>query len=113
MTNPRVVVLRSRSLYIEGLRSLLNDHEGLELNSVDADQRNAMECIRSFCPEVVILDSWDATVTPNLTIPQILNENPGAKVISIDPTTFEMSIFYRQQVKAANLEELVEVIAAF
>lgn len=82
--NIKIMVLSNQSLYIDALKSLLNtENKDFNVDGITTSENNVSESIKSFAPEIILLDAngmgkniWDFL---NLTHKQ----NPAVKIIML------------------------------
>jgi len=74
MADARVVILSTRSLFVEGVANRLKQHLPEErVKVVDARQTDALEQVIAAQPTSVILDATDAEATKNCPLSKMLN----------------------------------------
>ena len=111
MAGPRVVILSSRSLFVEGVASRLKQHLPEEnVQVVDARQSDALEQVVAAQPTSVILDATDADVTKNCPLSKLLNALPLLKVIRLDPQQNKIQVVISEQRSVDQVSDLIEVI---
>ena len=67
----------------EGLRALIERHDGLEVVADAEDGRTALELARKLCPGVAIVDVGMPGLNGIETTRRIVAEVPGVKVIAL------------------------------
>jgi len=111
MADPRVVILSSRSLFVEGVAKRLKQHlPENDVQVVDARQKNALEQVIAAQPTSVILDATDADVYRNCPLSKLLNVLPLIKVIRLDPQQDKIQIVISEQRSVDQVRDLVQVI---
>jgi len=111
MADPRVVILSSRSLFVEGVAKRLKQHlPENDVQLVDARQANALEQVIAAQPTSVILDATDADVYRNCPLSKLLNILPLIKVIRLDPQQDKIQIVISEQRSVDQVSDLIEVI---
>jgi len=111
MATAHVVILSTRSLFVEGVakrlkRQLPEEH----MQVVDARQADALEQVVAARPTIVILDATDAEATRNCPLSKMLNALPKLKVIRLDPQKDQIQVVVSEQRAVEQVSDLIEVI---
>ncbi|MBI4308103.1 MAG: hypothetical protein HY684_04790 [Chloroflexi bacterium] len=109
MRTTRVVLLTNRSLLSAGVGRLLQAIQGVELVIVAGDDPDAGGKIRQVAPQVIILDSCDASLGEE-PILRILDQYPRAKVIALNLNHHGIDVYQMRRLKQANLDGLLAAI---
>ena len=111
MAGPCVVILSTRSLFVEGVASRLKQHLPEEaVIVVDARQINALEQVVIAQPTSVILDATEAEATRNCPLSKMLNALPLLKIIRLDPQQDKIQVVTSEQRSVEQVSGLIEVI---
>jgi hypothetical protein len=111
MADARVVILSTRSLFVEGVANRLKQHLPEErVKVVDARQTDALEQVIAAQPTSVILDATDAEATKNCPLGKMLNALPLLKVIRLDPQKDKIQVVVSEQRVVEQVSDLIEVI---
>ena len=111
MADARVVILSTRSLFVEGVANRLKQHLPEErVKVVDARQTDALEQVIAAQPTSVILDATDAEATKNCPLSKMLNALPLLKVIRLDPQKDKIQVVVSEQRVVEQVSDLIEVI---
>lgn len=105
-----VVVLYGASLFVAGVETSLRDRPGLDVVRIDSALPDAGRRLKFLRPDVIIFDSGDARLDALPGMTQLLRENPGVMVISLDLTSNEVTVLSGQQRLATKVEDLIEAI---
>ncbi|MBI3361508.1 MAG: hypothetical protein HY023_10400 [Chloroflexi bacterium] len=109
----RVVVLSHRSLFAGGIASRLRERADLvDVQTVDASLPDALDQLRAVAPAFVVVDVAD-TAADRISIGQVLDLLPEARVIRIDPGSDHVQICSRVRRRARGVDELIEVMRQF
>ena len=111
MPKPVVVVLSTRTLYVEGvLRRLQEQSEQIDTRVVDARQPDALGTIAAANPSAIIFDTSDEHSNLHCPLNEILRLVPEAKIISLDPGEGGFQVVTSQQHAGGDVQDLLEVI---
>ena len=111
MATAHVVILSTRSLFVEGVAKRLKQHLPEEyVQVVDARQADALEQVVAARPTSVILDATDLEATQHCPLSKMLNALPWLKVIRLDPNQDKIQVVTSQQYPLAQVNGLLEVI---
>lgn len=79
----KIILVDDHKIMREGLRNLLEREEGMQIIAEASDGRTAVRLTRDLLPDLVVMD----TIMPDLNgieaTRQIINENPGIKIIAL------------------------------
>jgi DNA-binding NarL/FixJ family response regulator len=79
----RVVIVDDHQAVRDGLRALVNDQNDMEVSAEATNGPDALECVRTLCPSVVLMDvsmpGWSGVTTTR----KILAECPDTKIIAV------------------------------
>ena len=111
MATAHVVILSTRSLFVEGVAKRLKQHLPEEhVQVVDARQTDALEQVIAAQPTSVILDITDVEATQHCPLSKMLNALPWLKVIRLDPNQDKIQVVTGKQYPMAQVNGLLEVI---
>lgn len=111
MATAHVVILSTRSLFVEGVAKRLKQHLPEEhMQVVDARQMDALAQVVAARPTSVILDATDAEAVRNCPLSKMLNALPWLKVIRLDPQKDEIQVVVSEQRVVEQVSDLIEVI---
>jgi len=111
VNNRRVLVIDSDSLLVSGVLSLLREHSGIELTTVNENETELHRQIREAVPQVVITEVERAGEEEGLSITRFLRENPRSTLIVLRPDQLIIEVFRaRRVVKEASLDSLLSII---
>lgn len=106
----RIAVVFHRSLMLEGLVNLLEERAGLEVMSLDPSLVDVAVRLKHLSPEVIIVDGENVGEWPDLTLPQLLADNPEAKVIDVNLDSDEIKVYEQHRVTVGKFDDLLEAI---
>lgn len=104
----RIAAVFHESLMLEGLVNLLEERADLEVTSLDPSVVDVAVRLRQLSPEVIIVDGENFGEWPDLTLPQLLTDNPEAKVIDVSPNRDEIRVYEQHRVTVGKLDDLLE-----
>lgn len=108
-TRRQAALLNNHSLLAAGVQSLLQDVEGLELSVVSTRDPDANQKLLQLAPEVIVLDSGDASLGEG-GIARLASEHPGARIVSLNLRRTGIEIHQVHRIVEANLDGLLEAI---
>ncbi len=107
----QVVALYGASLFMAGVETSLKDRADLDVVRIDITLPNIEKHLKSLCPDVIIFDSDDSSLSSLPRITQLLKEYPEALAIGLDLNTNNtVTVFSSQQHSVTKVEDLVEAI---
>lgn len=104
----RIAVVFHDSLMLEGLVNLLAGRADLEVTSLDPWVVDVAVRLRQLSPEVIIVDGENVGEWPELTLPQLLADSPGAKVIDVNLDSDEIKVYEQHTVTVGKFDDLLE-----
>ena len=111
VAGPRVIVLSSHSLFVEGvatrLRQQLAEHE---VKTVDARQPDVLNLVIAAQPSVVILDATDAEAAQACPVGDLLKALPSLKIIRLHPQQKQIQVVTSEQRVVDEVRDLIDVI---
>ena len=110
MQRERVVLLSYRSVLVAGVWRLLKSVDALDVRAVAIDDPEALETIRRFAPDVIVLDSG-GQATKELTIAQLLGHHPQTKIVSLDLSQTDIDVYRVEHVGESSLDVLLQAIS--
>lgn len=111
MVAPSVVILSSRSLFVEGVASRLRQQAPAVLTqTVDAAAPDALAQVVAHAPQAVILDATDENVAHYCPLNALFNALPTIKVVRLDPQQKMVQVVTSQQHQAEQVSDLLQVL---
>jgi DNA-binding NarL/FixJ family response regulator len=110
MSRFRVFILYNHHLFARGVESLLSKEREVEVVGMERDQRQTLETIRLLDPDVILVDSSTHPEASSITIPEIFQKAPNARVISLSLRENGIDIYDKQHVVASGPQDLLRVI---
>lgn len=110
MPMSRVFILYSHGLFARGVQSLLSRDIQVEVVGMEKDDQQALEKIKALNPDVILVDSGATHTDPCLTISEIFQEVPGARVISLSLQENGIDIYDKHRIVACGPDDLVRAI---
>ena len=111
MARQQVLILYRGSLLAQGIENLLRKERGLDIASL---QMRKEESPGGFAvgvsPDVIIVDTCDLGSRARQAIVDLLEQNPKAKVVCLNPEDGRVEVYHKDQRIATKQEELVEAI---
>ncbi len=108
MRSRRIAVVFHESLMLEGLVNLLQERADLEVTSLDPAVVDVAGRLRHLSPEVIIVDGENLGRWPGLTLPQLLADGPGTKVIDVNLDSDEIKVYEQHRVTIGKFDDLLE-----
>jgi hypothetical protein len=107
----RVVILSSRSIFAEGVASRLRQHlETQAIDVIDVRLPTALERIVANPPSTVILDASDPEVATGDWLDTLLTAMLKLQVVCLDPLQDRMQVVTSRQRPVGQVDELVDLI---
>jgi DNA-binding NarL/FixJ family response regulator len=110
MSRFRVFILYNHHLFARGVESLLSKEREVEVVGMERDQRQTLDKIRLLDPDVILVDSSTHPEASSITIPEIFQKAPNARVISLSLRENGIDIYDKQHVVASGPQDLLRVI---
>ncbi len=111
MSQIRVVILSSRSIFAEGVASRLRQHlETQDVDVIDVRQQSALARIVDDQPSTVILDASDPEVANGDWLDTLLSALPKLQVVCLDPLKDRMQVVTSRQRPVGQVDELIDII---
>ena len=111
MSQIRVVILSSRSIFAEGVASRLRQHlETQDIDVIDIRQHTALASIVADHPSTVILDASDPEVVNGDWLDTLLSALPKLQVVCLDPLQDRMQVVTSRQGPVGQVDELIDII---
>lgn len=110
MTVKRVFILSRRSLFHEGIETLLSQEKGVEIVGHDTEPEGALACIEQFSPDVVIVNLDDPEPVLSQTVLCILRERQDMSIIWLSLQDNSIRIYRGESKEVRQLEDLLNVI---
>lgn len=84
MTKPhRIIIVEDHTILREGLRSLLREHEDLDVVGEAGDGRSAIRCALSKMPDLILMDLSMPKMNGFEAIKEIKKQHPEVKIIAL------------------------------
>jgi len=108
----RVFILSNRSLFTQGVDSLLEREPDLEVVGWETDPDKAIRCIQKIQPDVVILTGEDATQRPSANAVRLFREGlvTKIKIIGLNLQDNTICIYHGEQRVVKEMQDLLKAI---
>lgn len=84
MTDPhRIIIVEDHTILREGLRSLLREHDDIDVVGEAGDGRSAIRCVLSKTPDLVLMDLSMPKMNGFEAIKEIKKQLPEVKIIAL------------------------------
>lgn len=107
---PRVAVLYSHSLLLEGMEAYLRRAGHLEVAGLDVDRPDAWERLRSLRPDAVLMDVSDVQSGHRAALAEFIRANPEIRIIDVRPGRSTADVYQKQEVPAAHPADLLKAL---
>ncbi|HLA97078.1 MAG TPA: hypothetical protein VJL34_01390 [Anaerolineales bacterium] len=106
----RVFILSRRSLFHQGIETLLSQEAELEIVGQDTEPSDAVKCIQTFNPDVIILNLDDPE--PDLSSPVlcVMREKAGIRIVGLSLRENKICVFQGEDKQVHQLEDLFNAI---
>jgi len=106
----RVFILSSESLFDLGLESLLRQEAALEVVGHEADLDQALVRISELSPDVIVVNSTDASCRPTAAMYRLMNGTPQTKIIKLNLKDNTVCIYREEQREVEVVSDLARFI---
>ena len=110
MNLKRVFVLSRRTMFLEGIKTLLSQQEGVEIVGHNTEPEGALECIEKYNSDVVIVNLDDPEPVISQTVLCILREKQDMSIIWLSLQDNIIRIYRGENKQIRQLEDLLRVI---
>lgn len=106
----RIFILSRRTLFHQGIETLLLQEAKLEIVGQDVEPSAAVECIHKFNPDVIILNLDDPE--PDLSSPVlcVMREKTGIRIVGLSLKENKICVFQGEDKQVHQLEDLFNAI---
>ena len=112
MTQPRIAVLSSRTLFAAGMAATLRRRlDRRAFRTFDAQQPEAMEQLVAFRPSVVLLDAADEVVSRRYPLGSLFGALPALTIVLVDPQDEQVQVVTSQQRAIRRMSDIVDLTA--
>ena len=106
----RVFMVACPSLFVMGLERLLREQTELNLVGREADPERALDRIRVFEPDTVVVVDDESVGDPALWIGRVLKQGATHRVVEIQLDENTLTLYHVEKRRMRQVEHLVEVI---
>lgn len=106
----RVFILSSESLFYLGLESLLRQEAALEVVGHEADLDQALVRISELSPDVIIVNSADASCRPTAGMYRLMDGTPGTQIIKLNLQDNTVCMYREEQREVEVVSDLARFI---
>ncbi len=110
MSGKRVFVLSQRSLFHQGIKSLLLQETELDIVGQDTESSAAVACIQKFKPDVIILNLDDPEPDLSSPVMYVLRERTGVRIIGLSLKNNRICVFQGENKEIHQLDDLISAI---
>jgi hypothetical protein len=82
----------------------------VHLSVIDSESTDVQQTIKAESPEVIILDSGDSVIGQKVSLKNLFDWAPEAKVICLDHSSDYAHVFTSFEVPVASAEQLLHII---
>jgi DNA-binding NarL/FixJ family response regulator len=108
----RVALLFRESLMLEGLCTFLEGRSDMQVTSLDPSQPDAAVRLRQWRPEVIIFDGEAVGEWSDFAVPQLLVENPQARLIDVNRHVSQIAVYEHHTVSLRGIDDLLAAFVA-
>lgn len=106
-----VFILYENTLFARGLERLLRQ-EGVKVVGMAVNDKQALDQIKKFGPDLIIVEAGTGKCEPVITLCQFLIEEKPCRVLRLSPEDNAASLYICRRWTANTAEELVNGIAS-
>jgi chemotaxis response regulator CheB len=106
----RIFILSRRTLFHQGIETLLLQEAKLEIVGQDTKPSDAVDCIQKFNPDVIILNLDDPE--PDLSSPVlcVMREKASIRIVGLSLKENKICVFQGEDKQVHQLEDLFNAI---
>lgn len=106
-----IVVILHNSLLARGIACKLMEFANtVHLSVVDSESTDVQQTIKAESPEVIILDSGDSVMSQKVSLKNLFEWAPEAKIICLDHSSDSAQVFTSCEVQIASAQQLLNII---
>ena len=103
-----IVVLLHNSLLSMGIASRLKEQvDRIYVQIIDSESPDVQGVLSKQSPEIIILDSGDLECTQKISLSQLFDWVPTAKVVILDLLTQKVHVYSSQELQVSRTSELL------
>jgi DNA-binding NarL/FixJ family response regulator len=106
----RVFILSSQSLFDLGVENLLRQEAAVEIVGRESDLDQALVQIRDLTPDVVLVNSADASCYPTAAMYRLMNEITGTRIIKLNLQNNTVCIYREEQREVEEVGDLARFV---
>jgi DNA-binding NarL/FixJ family response regulator len=106
----RVFILSRRSLFHQGIETLLSEKAEFEIVGQDAEPSEAVECIQAFNPDVIILNLDDPELDLSSPVLCVLRERVDTRIVGLSLKENKICVFQGENKQVHQLDDLFDAI---
>ena len=110
MSVKRVFVLSRRSLFHQGIKTLLSQEAELEIVGQDIEPQTAVACIQKFKPDVIVLNLDDPELDLSSPVLCVLRERSSIRIIGLSLKDNQICVFQGEKKEIHELSDLFAAI---
>lgn len=111
MEKRRTLVFCRHLLFAQGLRTLLDDREGIKVVGIETDEPRAMESIKALKPDIVIVERGEDGVPIDNLLSFLVRESPESRLIGLSLGQNEIDVYYGHHTVVRSAEDLIDVMS--
>ncbi len=106
----RVFILSRRSLFHQGIETLLSQEAKFEIVGQDTEPSAAVECIHAFNPDVIILNLDDPELDLSSPVLCVLRERADIRIVGLSLRENTICVFQGENKQIHQLDDLFDAI---
>ncbi len=107
---PRVAVLYSHSLLMEGMEAYLRRAGHIEVSGLDVDRPDAWHRLRTLRPDAVLMDVSDVYAGHWQAFADFVQANPEIRIIDVRPGRNTVDVYRKQEIPVAAPPDLLKAL---
>ena len=107
----QIAVILNHSLLAKGIACKLMEFASIvHLSIVDSKSPDIQETLQSQSPKVIILDSGDSEISQTISLKNLFEWVPEAKIVCLDHPSDHARVITSREIQVGSAEELLRII---
>lgn len=107
----RIYILSHKSIFLEGIETLLSQEAGFEIVGRETDASTAVANIEKFKPDVILINCDDPETDLSPAVECILRKRLDIRIIGLSLKDNSISIYRGEDQQVLQVEDLVKAIS--
>lgn len=107
---PRVAILYSSSLLMQGMEAYLRRAERLEVAGLDVDLPETWDRLRSLRPDALIMDASDVRAAHDRDLDAFIRSHPQIRIIDMRPGCNTIDVYHKHEMEVVRPGDLLQAL---